>query len=210
MPGKRGYRRRPMRRRRRTFRRKRRRHRRLRPEVKHIDSGTVEPTHTTSNDTFFLFGVSEGAGINSRVGRKITPISLVIRGTVVQSDTATGDHESVRLVVVQDKQQLADSYPTPSLVFENITDPYAFRQHVRQGQFRILAQRTYLFHKITGGKDAFKFRIALNLPPMTIFWNGANVTDVQKNGIYFMLMSDATSGAPVTVDWRCRARYIDV
>ncbi len=200
---------------RRKFRRKRFRRRTYfrRPENKLADQSNNDSVSVSFPKTHLLFDVSEATGVNSRIGRKITIESLVIRGLLQMSATPNAPHEMVRMAIVQDKQQVSDTDPGAASVWENSADPQSFREHTLQGRFKILAQRTYLLHSVAGGQgsDAFRFRLALRFPRgLPVQYNGASVTDIQKNGLYFIYQSDAADAFPMNMDWNTRVRFTDV
>lgn len=87
-----------------------------------IPAGSVIDTTTTNASSFVLNLVQQGAGSWNRVGRKIIPKSLRIKGTLVFTLTPLGPGgaqagNSMRQVVVWDKQPSGGAVPTFDTIF---------------------------------------------------------------------------------------------
>lgn len=174
-------------------------------EVKKLDqTGTGTLTETTAG-VLHLTAIAQGDTDASRDGNSVLLKYGTIRGTLVHN--SAGDAQQFcRLLVFQDKQQVSDTAPTLSPLLEG-TYPYiAPLNNENLGRFTVLYDRMFT---LDAEHQALTFKINLNLVGKHVRFNGANTTDVQKNGLYFgFIGSQATSNYP-TITYYTRIGYHD-
>lgn len=199
----------------------------LKPEMKFADltmSSSNVPTAT--GYTQLMSAIAAGTGVNQRVGEnvQIKYLELHFQPLYTNSvDTAVNENPSYRFFIVQDKQQISDTTPdltdlldqpaTPSLSLFNVSEQKRFRVIYDSGP------QTVTFGVLAADMDSsisfpgkLNFTVKRNVSITTQF-NGTASTDIQKNGIYFMIQSNMVSVAPAACfDFQCTTRvgYIDV
>ncbi len=151
--------------------------------------------------------VAQGDSVSERIGRIIHPISLSLIVSVLL-DAANANLTSViRFAVIVDMQQVSDTDPNITEVYESSTDPLTFRELDSRGRFRVLWTEDVVLDKTQLKRVVF--RKTLTRLPQSIFYNGVAVTDIQKNGLYFMVTSTDPALEPTIVTVHTRLRFTD-
>jgi len=129
-----------------------------------------------------------GDADNNRTGNSVLAKCLSVRGTMVAATTA--NPFNIRVVIVRDNQQIADTAPVYTDVFEGST-VYSFLKKSTVGRFTILYQRN--INLSTSVNPTFNLNV--NIPMQHhIRYNGTAGTDIQKGGIYIMWLCDSPGG----------------
>lgn len=161
-------------------------------------STTVVNTGSVQN----LCQIATGDTEVTRTGNSIFVRSVYVILNTSMSQSA--NNTLFRIALVQDKQQIGDTAPAITDVYEGAT-PQSALYKATVGRFKILWTRTVPF-SITGNQTAmikkfFKCRIHVR-------YNANTTADLQKNGLYLMMSSDeATNG--VAVAGTARLSYHD-
>lgn len=174
-------------------------------EMKKFDTGASLTTADTVNQ---LNAVGQGDADAARDGNSILQKSLLIRATL--SGNSNVDTGLVRVLIFVDKQQIGDSSPALSDVLDptpgnNIIAPL---NNETVGRFTILFDRTY---SVNSNLDAtaislpWKFYRKMNQHAR---FNGANTTDIQKNGLYIAMTHNMGVNTP-TFAYSSRLTFID-
>ncbi len=150
-------------------------------------SGTVTP----------FCSIVQGDGVGFRDGNEICVKSIVLRDEINQNALA-GANTVVRRIVFVDKQQVSDSTPGPDdvLNFAGSNDWLAQYSLTKRGRFKILSDQFFNF-SLTGGTNirtqskTYWFKNGI-----MVRYNGATTTDIQKNGIYILYISNDGSNPP--------------
>ena len=132
-----------------------------------------------------------------RTGISILSRRLEIRATFSQHTSATISH--VRILVVRDKQQVADADPVIGNILKASTVQSQFA-HLDKGRFTILKDNVFSLYDVskTGHTINWSFPMEKH-----IRYNGAAAGDIQKNGLYLVtLSSEATNGVAVALQTR--------
>lgn len=168
-----------------------------------VSTSTISSTPAVTHLTAIATGDAEG----SRTANSILLKYLYINGTIQIHTSA--NFSRVRCVVVRDKQQVGDTAPVYTDVFETApsgSGTQAFLNKNTVGRFDIIYDRTYAL-------DAQRPQaIVSKMIPLKSHarYNGSASTDIQKGGIYIMLVSDVTAGGNVpTVYLQARLAYYD-
>ena len=146
-----------------------------------------------------LTAVATGNDQQNRTGNSIMSRDLLCEGVVVKN--ATGVATVLRILVVRDRQQIADTSPSVADILASV-DPTDHRNPLTIERFGLLADRMVLLdaaHVL----EPLNFKIPLT--EMHVRYNGANGTDIQNGGIYVLFLSnEATLTPAVTTHWRFR------
>lgn len=156
-----------------------------------------------------LTALAQGDGDGARTGSTVYVKGLHINGSIVQdSDGATA--QSVRIMVVQDTQQVADTVPTPSVWLSGTGGFLAHLNPVNLGRFTVLYDKIINVYAASAGAPNLKtFEISLPLATH-VHYNGTAGTDIQKNGLYIgAISSQATAGTGPILAYNARLSYHD-
>lgn len=171
-------------------------------ETKNLHKAAVnQAMDNTSTNIFSLSEVAQGVAITERVGLKLSAKHMRLRYNI---RTATTGSQNARLIVVQYKKQVSDTPPTLAMVLEDTARPatsdYAFTTTKFKDSFRLLHDRVFSFNQAAGpAVQHVEVTLPLN---NTITYNGVAATDLEKNGIYMLLISDiAAASSPPTLNY---------
>jgi len=117
-----------------------------------LGSGVVATT-TTNASSFLLNGIAPGSASFNRIGRKVTLKSLRLKGgaTFTMTPSATGavNHNSLRMVVVFDRQPNSGSIPTWDTIFgitaqdgTETSTTWAPMKYDNMSRFQVLKDKT--------------------------------------------------------------------
>jgi len=178
-----------------------------------------------------LIAPTVGAGLNQRVGRKITVRKIKIHGTVAvpaQAAQAGGDAASkIRIALVQDLQTNA-AQMTGANLYNNATEAAttigSFQNPNNFGRFRVLKDKMFQIGNLNlagspttadviqnGTKVNFKFAVNFKKPVEVHFnaTNGGTVADIVDSSFHIVAGCDSTAVAP-TLAYYSRVCYKDV
>lgn len=203
-------RRKPMRR---IFKRVRRLERAV--ETKYFSTTSVVEVNSDAINTVDLTAIATGDTNATRTGNKITARSIHIRGHV--SLPIGGITSIFRYVIVQDRQQVGDTSPSWTDIFTS-ADVDSLVNSTTAGRFKIIRDRVIVLQPpdSSGGSGLTAVIKPINVyvklrKPIQVRYNNTAGTDVQKNGIYFLAISDilAANVGPVT-DLNLRLGFTDM
>lgn len=160
---------------------------------------------TTVNSTgsiTHITGVAIGDTLSTRTGSSILDRDLHIR--IVWQKGVAATITVTRFIIVQDKQQIADTSPAV-LDILNSADVVSHYQPDIEGRFKILKDITTVLD-ISNVVKAADFK--LDLSNVHTGYNGINGSDIQKNGIYILMISNEPTNVP-TISWISRFRFYD-
>lgn len=138
---------------------------------------TVGSTPAVTN----LVAIPQGDGEGSRTGNSLLTKYAYITLNMVRSSSSTAVSDTVRVVVVVDKEQSGDTAPPYNGVFES-NDPLALINKLNVGRFSILYDK---FYNLTANTPAIQIKEMVPLN-MHVRYNGSASTDIEKSGIYLM------------------------
>lgn len=180
-----------------------------------IDDAAVVANGTIQNE---LLEIAEGVGEEQRVGRKITIRKCIYRFTITIATTATAANttDTVRLMIVQDKQANG-AMPTVANVLQ--TDFYlGLNNLANSARFRTLFDKFYDLNCIAGsgqnaadifGASSLSDQVYLNVNIPIEYDNSAatgDITTIRSNNIFMIWLSKLGHCAVVG---RWRVRYSD-
>ena len=136
-----------------------------------------------------LNGLPVGDSEGSRTGNSIL-MKYVYSKTVV-SIHPSATFSRVRFVIVQDTQQIGDTQPALTDVYESVST-ISLLNKATVGRFKILYDKLYDLDQNNPQIIVDKY-VPLNLHAR---YNGTASTDIQKNGLYLMLVSNEPTNTP--------------
>lgn len=172
-------------------------------EMFKFDGSATNTALLPSGGITSLIGITQGDGDSGRTGNSILVKSINIRGNLIM-DPLAGTMASVRLTILEDTQQIADTLPTFGDIYENAST-YSHLQSNTVGRFKILKTRTY---RLCQTMPLVPFQLNLPLQHHVRF-NGSTSTDVQRGALYFVYSSDQASPANPIMNWEFRTSYHD-
>jgi len=161
-----------------------------------------------------LNAVAQGDGESQRIGRKITPSSLHIRG-VIDMNSSTSNTASVRVVVVKDLQTNAAAL-TPSQVMTPGLNGFRNLEYV--SRFQVVYDKIFTLSPAVGwnsqantvlsnGPDRY-FRINLRCNDKDILFDGptADISDIVN--VAYSVIACGTTASGVGFNYESRFRYL--
>lgn len=166
----------------------------------HINTGTM--THLT--------GIAIGDGDGQRTGNSIFVRNVSIRGALIRPGPPafTAMDVRVRMMLLIDKQQVGDTAPTPADVLASTGTSNSVYSHLNPatvGRFTILRSRLYA---LTEDNPTIPINWNVNLRHH-VRYNGSTGTDIQRGGIYLLIITTAPSGNGAAFDRAIRVSYHD-
>ena len=157
---------------------------RFRTVIQNNISTTAAVSHVTQ--------IAAGDLQTERSGNKVILTGLYFHGKL--SHDSSSANSTVRLLVVQDKRQVADGIPTAADILEESTEPLSYLRGINKGRFRVIKDIMVTTDEIS--KKTYMFRWSKRMNTQ-IKYNGIALTDIERNGIYFLQLSDEAVNFPV-------------
>lgn len=175
-------------------------------EMYKLDQSQTGVNLSTTGGVIHCTAVAQGDGDGNRTGNSIFCRALNIKGVLQFNASSAVLSQAIRLIVVRDVQQVGDTSPTCSNLLESITT-YSHLNSDTVGRFKVLYNHVFTVDTQNGVMKPFQ----INLPLYShARFNGTASTDIQKGGIYFMVLSNvAAASNPPTMDYEMRLSYHD-
>jgi len=170
-------------------------------ETHKLDTSTSGNVTTTATITH-ITAIAQGDGINQRTGNSILVNYIYMRTQIVLNASATTS--MFRLLLIRDLQQVGDTAPALLDVLTT-ADCNSFLNANNVGRFKILHDCVYSLDNAQRKQLFFKKYIKLN---QHVRYNGSASSDIQKGGIYLMVLSDQTTN-PVQIYNNVRINWHD-
>lgn len=158
---------------------------------------------------FNLQAIQQADTTASRTGNSILARSLYMRG-FMQVNPAVTTNTRICLVLLQDTQQIADTTPAVSDIF-NGDDPEvmlnAANNNYTVGRFKIIWRKNYNVTPATASRPTIQFTNFRKLYSH-IKYNGPASSDLQKNGYYLVMLTSEIANFP-TISITTRLGYHD-
>lgn len=149
-----------------------------------------------------LNGMGQGDAASARTGNSILMRNVFLRLCFTQNAAAVTT--IYRVMLVLDKQQVGDTLPTISDILETV-NPLSPLATASVGRFKVMKNWFFTTDDTksqTRTIDYYKdFRFHTR-------YNGASNTDIQKNGLYLILLSDQPVNTP-RIDYTWKVGYHD-
>lgn len=158
-------------------------------EVYKFDTDTSSSPSTAGTITH-LSAIAQGDAENSRSGNSIYLRSVLVNGVMQIHASATST--TYRIMIVSDSQQVGDTSPAISDILNSVGVTSALNRGT-VGRFSVLYDK--MFNINTAATPTRCHKIFL---PMLrhVRFNGAATTDIQRNGIYLVLISNEATNTP--------------
>lgn len=158
-------------------------------EMLHNQS-TGNTTTSSTGTVTLLNGMAQNDTASGRTGNSILMRNVFLRLGFQQHPSASST--TYRVMLVLDKQQVGDSNPTIADILETV-NVYSPLATANVGRFKVMKNWFFntndvagTFKKLELYKD-FRFHTR---------YNGTSGSDIQKNGLYLITLSDQATHAP--------------
>lgn len=177
-------------------------------ERKKISQGTSAAITNTGTIKYNLTNIAQGDDVNERIGNSITATGFSYKGTFYNNASATNG-TMIRIILVQDLQQIADTEPSYSDVFASNTIDSEMNS-ANTGRFRVLWSQLFTINMAFSGQVVKKYikKWIKFKTPIKVRYNGTAGTDIQKNGLFLTMISDQAVNTP-NLDDRFTLYYND-
>lgn len=162
----------------------------MRTELKYIDVAITD-TPSTTGTVIPLSGIAQGDGSQNRDGLQVFPTSIEMRLNLALGLLATAS--VVRIVIYQYLSRVSTSVQDYFDATPTVQDFKAINQ---QYESRTIYDRTYSLNST--GIPEKNFYIKRKLKGI-IAYDGATGTDIAKNGLYMILLSDEAVNQPTVL-----------
>jgi len=156
-----------------------------------------------------LHSIAQGDATSDRNGNSILVRSLYMRG-FLQVNPAVALNTRVSLALVQDTQQIGDTTPAISDIF-NSDDPEAMlntsNTNYTAGRFKIIWRKNFNLTNVSASRPTIQLEKYFKLYSH-IKYNGPTATDIQKNGYYLVMLTSETTNFPI-ISFTTRLGYHD-
>lgn len=176
----------------------------LNPEKKKFDYVGAAAIGATWTNIYSVTQIAQGDDDHQRTGNLISAQS--ISGNILVYQNASASLSVLRLVVVHDTQTDPDGNTLNGTdIFEvNGVESLLNRNHL--GRYRILSDQTTT---LGTARNVAMYKISIPLKNLQVRYNGSADTDIQKNGIYVLGISNEGTNTP-TVTHYLRFTYTDI
>lgn len=175
-------------------------------EVKKFDQTIAVGTNVTSGGTVYsCCDMAQGDTDQTRDGNSIKPLGCKFQLRLANNATAV--NTAVRVMVIRDLQQVADTAPTVSDVLDtSIVGAYAAPlNNATVGRYKVLSDKLYSLNTVAKPQMDLMWYQKLN---GHIRYNGSAASDIQKNGLYMLIVSDQATNYP-TFGFNTRLHFTD-
>lgn len=169
-------------------------------EMFKYDSGMQ---NVTGHTIIPLAPLATGNDDASRTGNSVLVRALNLKVACYQNPTA--QDTLFRVMIFIDTQQIGDTAPTIGDVLDT-AHPMQVLNSNTAGRFKII--KSAVFHTSKAAETLKQINVYKKMYHH-IRYNGAASTDIQKGGIYLMLLSDQASGTLPTFFYNWRLSYRD-
>ncbi len=163
--------------------------RRVKAQSAFVDTNLSTTQNTTPTVTGLAL-IARGDGASDRDGNRVKGIRLYY--TLAAFRNSSASLTEIRFVIVRDKQQVADLAPSYADVFES-NSVFALRNDLTIERYTVLMDKLVLLDATQRSQWVTRGSLSYKQP---IIFNGASVGDIQKNGIFFMIVSNEGSNVP--------------
>jgi len=181
------------------------------PEIKFADTSLVQTNVTTAGAVIELTTIAAGTNQGERISDaiRVKSISFCLAfGTSAMSAAVEGI--GFRLAIVQDMQQVGDTDATIAQIFGGGTPVDTFLNLDSLGRFKVLYMSKFMPNNMMDSavgtlSPVVEWSTQCDIP---VRYNGTAGTDIQKNGIFFITLSN-DSADTIDTGGTCRLGFID-
>lgn len=150
-----------------------------------------------------ITAIPQGDGNGQRTGNSILCRSIYIKG-FLQINSSVSVNTRLTLVLVRDLQQISDNAPSITDIFTTI-QPETLVNTANAGRFKIMWRQTY--NLIPNQRPVLNISKYIKTY-QHVRYNGSAATDVQKNGMYLLVLTSEATNYP-TIGLTSRIGYYD-
>lgn len=173
-------------------------------EKMYLDTTNTAVSVTASGVVTQLNAIAQGDTTSSRTGNSVLMKNLFGRMVVV-ADASEANNSWVRIMIVKDKQQVGDTDPGVTSILATST-PLSPLNRNTAGRFQILYDKLINLSVLQGATiRTLKMNIPINCHAR---YNGTASSDIQKNGIYLVLVGNEVTTTP-DCEYYFRLNYYD-
>ena len=161
-------------------------------EMYHLQTSGTSSVNNTGT-IIHLSALAQGDGPDARTGNSILLRNIFLRLGITQHASATSTY--YRIILFHDKQQVSDTPPTVSQLLESSSTLSPLEQD-SFGRFKIIQNWFFTTDNTKATTRVIEkyYKVYKHLR-----YNGTAATDIQKNGLYLMLLSDQPTNTPTIV-----------
>lgn len=181
-------------------------------ELKNIDTRTLNTmvvAGATTGKLLLLNPVIQGSSATTRLGRRITMVSLQCVYSMSFVPTTTGN-SSLRFMIIYDKQTNATAMTAAQLLTTDEMNGLLNLDNARR--FRVIMDKVYPIGFSTSGPTCFLFKkwMKLNLPVEFNTGNAGTVGDITTGSLYLFVWQDGNlaTASPQSI-FTTRIRFSD-
>ena len=153
-----------------------------------------------------LTTLTQGDGPSGRTGNSILLKSFSANAYMYINASQT-TNTRVMLALVFDKQQPEDASPTIANIFASDVTPNTLLNSSNLGRFSVIWRRQFMLSSNAAGNNVKQFKIFKRFQTH-VRWNGPAETDIQRNGLYLVMITSEPSMFP-TINLETRLSYHD-
>ena len=165
---------------------------------------TTSSTGISNTGSVAIFNnIAQGDSISGRTGNSILMSDVLLRYECVINSSAAST--LVRVIVFIDTEQVGDTNPAVSDVLQSVSTLAGLNKN-QPGRFSVLYDRLVSLN--SNGTQSFNDKWYLKNMDIHAKYNGTTANDINKNGIYLLLISDQATNTP-TVSTNLTLGYYD-
>lgn len=169
----------------------------------HKKDKTGDPFVNSSGTVIALTDIFQGDRDFERTGNSVLLSAVNIDLTMVKASTPATTF--VRYILFQDKQQISDTVPAVTDILKTpIYNDFINRDTA--GRFKILSSKVVT---LTGNTPTRRVKTYHKFKGHHVRFNGTSDLDIQRGGIYMLLLSDQISTNNPQVRYNTRAYFHD-
>ena len=150
-----------------------------------------------------ITNMAQGLTVDTRIGNQIRVNSIELRGKV-EWGALTSTVAIVRIVIVQDLQQVSDTTPTWATAFDLSQDVYSFPNVENLKRFKVISDEV-ISREVDKNFVYYQKKFKVN---SLVRFNGTGAADVQKNHFYMLAVSNVLTNLPA-LQVSARVLYTD-
>lgn len=158
-------------------------------ELHHWETDVSNAQPSTTGIVKHLSDLTIGDLATNRTGNSI--LAKYLFGRIQFSKNTAAPITFIRCMIVKDNQQIGDTSPLISNILSSVST-YSPLNPNTAGRFKIMKDFTI---KLEATKTASQIKINMKLP-FHIKFNGSTGVDIQKNGLYFVMLSNEPINFP--------------
>lgn len=158
-------------------------------------------TFNTTPGVVHLTGIAQGDTLATRTGNSILCKGVYLR--LLFSKHASATFTQIRVVLVRDNQQISDTSPSYTDVFD-ASSTFGRVNPNTAGRFSILYDKMIV---LSSQRD-FSQQVIYRKMLKHIKYNGTADTDIQKGGLYLMYLTNEATNVP-SLTYTSRVYYHD-